>query len=131
MLGCSQGESRVEEGNRLGILHIGNGAEPASLDPQVATDVSSAQIMRAIHESLITLNPQTLDAEPGIAESWEISEDGKVYTFRIRSDGRWSDGTPITVDDVYWSFSRYLNPALGNPWSSGSVGTTPSRQEHP
>ena len=117
IVGCSQGESRVAEGNRLGILHIGNGAEPSSLDPQVATDVSSAQIMRAIHESLITLNPETLNPEPGIAESWEITEDGKVYTFKIRQDGRWSNGDPITVDDVYWSFSRYLNPALGNPWS--------------
>lgn len=115
--GCSQGESRVDEGNRLGILHIGNGAEPQSLDPQVATDVSSGQIMLAIHEGLVTLNPETLEPEPGIAESWTVSEDGTTYTFKIRPDGRWSNGEPITVDDVYWSFKRYLTPALGNPWS--------------
>ncbi|MEQ9023290.1 MAG: peptide ABC transporter substrate-binding protein, partial [Pseudomonadales bacterium] len=115
--GCSQGESRVEEGNRLGVLHIGNGAEPQSLDPQVATDVSSGQIMWAIHEGLVTLNPETLEPEPGIADSWHVSEDGTTYTFKIRSDGRWSNGDPITVDDVHWSFKRYLTPALGNPWS--------------
>ena len=117
MVGCSQGESRVEEGNRLGILHIGAGTDIRSLDPHVATDSNSGLVIASLHEGLVTLNPYDLSIEPGLAESWEVSEDGKIYRFHIRDNAKWSDGTAVTIDDIYWTFQRYLNPKMGNPWA--------------
>lgn len=117
LYGCSQGETRVEEGNRLGIFHMGNGSDPQSLDPYVATDSSSSQIMWALHEGLVGINPYTLEADPGIAERWEVSEDGLTYRFYLNKDARWSNGEHISAEDVRWSFSRHLDPQMGNPWA--------------
>jgi len=114
---CTSGESNVETGNHDGIFHMGFGFGARSLDPQVATDSSSANIMWAIHEGLVISDVYTLESKPGVAESWEISDDGKVYTFKIRDNAKWSDGSPLTAEHVYWSFKRHLTPELGNPWS--------------
>ena len=114
---CSQGETAVERGNRLGIYHLGNGSEPASLDPHVATGVPSGRIFWAIYEGLVTSHPQTLQPEPGVAERWEVSDDGRTYRFYLRDNARWSNGDPLTAEDFYWTFWRYLNPEMGNEWA--------------
>ena len=114
---CTQGETRVEEGNRLGIYHLGNGSDPASLDPHVATGVPSGRVFWAIYEGLVSSNPYTLEPEPGVAERWEISEDELTYRFYLRDNARWSNGDPVTAEDFYWTFWRYLNPEMGNEWS--------------
>ena len=77
---CSGGESNVESGNRDGFLHYGNGAEPQGLDPHVVTGVPENHIIRALFEGLAVKNPITLEPEPGVAERWDISDDGTVYT---------------------------------------------------
>jgi oligopeptide transport system substrate-binding protein len=71
-------------------------------------------IARALFEGLVTLNPYTLDPEPGVAQSWTISDDGRVYTFHINPKARWSNGDPITSEDFVWSWQRALDPKLGN-----------------
>ncbi|MEQ8954760.1 MAG: peptide ABC transporter substrate-binding protein, partial [Gammaproteobacteria bacterium] len=117
LVGCGGGSdgglTRVEQGNIDGMLHFGNGVEPEGLDPHIATGVSEDKIISAIFEGLINKNPYTLDIEPGVAESWEISDDGTVYTFHIRENARWSNGDPLTAVDVHWSWQRILNPSLG------------------
>src|SRR5690606_3327603 len=54
---------------------------------------------------------------PGMAESWEVSEDGLVYRFHLRADARWSDGTPLTAEDFRWSWWRALQPAMANEYA--------------
>ncbi len=115
--GCSQGETRVEEGNRLGIFHQGNGADPASMDPHVSTGVPAGNVFSAIYEGLVVSNPYTLELEPGVAERWDISEDGLRYRFYLRNNARWSNGDPVTAEDFHWSFWRYLVPDMGNEWA--------------
>lgn len=114
---CSQGESRVEQGNRLGIFHMGNGSDPASLDPHVSTGVPSGRIFWSIYEGLVNSNPYTLEAEPGVAERWEISDDQLTYRFYLRKDARWSNGDQVTAQDFYWTYWRYLSPQMGNEWA--------------
>ena len=111
---CTGGESNVTPGNREGVLHYGNGTEPQGLDPHVVTGVPENHLIRAMFEGLAVKNPYTLEPEPGVAESWEFSEDGRIVTFHIRKNALWSNGDPMTAEDYVWSWRRALNPAMGN-----------------
>lgn len=90
---------------RLAIL-----GEPASLDPHKISGVWENDVVGDLFEGLVT---EAADGSriPGVAESWEISDDGTVYTFTLRSDAKWSDGEPVTADDFVFAFQRILNPA--------------------
>jgi oligopeptide transport system substrate-binding protein len=117
--GCGGGgaESRVEAGVREGVFHKGNGAEPQALDPHITSGIPERDIITALFEGLVTKNPYTLAIEPAAAESWEISEDGRVYTFKLRQNGRWSNGDEVTAEDFVWSWQRAMTPALGSVYS--------------
>tara|TARA_B110000003_G_scaffold68484_1_gene69605 strand:+ start:1445 stop:3112 length:1668 start_codon:yes stop_codon:yes gene_type:complete len=111
---CSGGESNVSAGNKNGTLYWGNGTEPQTLDPQIATGVPESHIISAVMEGLVLKNRKTLEPIPGVAESWDISADGTVYTFKLRDNARWSNGDTHTAHDYAWSWWRALQPALGN-----------------
>jgi oligopeptide transport system substrate-binding protein len=114
LVACTGGESNVERGNREQVLHYGNGSEPQGLDPHVITGVPENHIVRALFEGLAVKNPYTLEPEPGVAESWEFSEDRRRITFHINPEARWSNGDPVTADDYVWSWMRALHPNMGN-----------------
>jgi oligopeptide transport system substrate-binding protein len=114
LLACSSGESNVSRGNREGILHYGNGAEPQGLDPHVVTGVPENHLIRAMFEGLAVKNPYTLEPEPGVAESWDFSDDRRIVTFHLRHNALWSNGDPVTAEDYVWSWRRALDPAMGN-----------------
>ena len=112
--GCGDYQSNVESGNREGTLHWGNGTEPQSLDPHIATGVPEHHIISSLMEGLVHKDGETLEPRPGVAKSWDISADGRVYTFNLRQDARWSNGDPHNAHDYVWSWWRALQPALGN-----------------
>ncbi len=87
-----------------------NPGEVASLDPAAVTGVPEMKVLRFLYEGLLVKDPRTLEVLPGVAESWEISADGLVYTFHLRADARWSNGEPVTAQDFAWSFERLLDP---------------------
>lgn len=116
-LGCARKASNVEEGNRAQELYIGIGAEPAALDPHITTGLTEYSVMLAMFEGLTTLHPETMAVQPGTAESWEVSEDGLTYTFKIDPDAKWSNGDPVTSHDFAFSIERILTPALGAPYA--------------
>jgi oligopeptide transport system substrate-binding protein len=98
-------------------LHKDNGAEPQTLDPHRATGVTEGNILRDLFEPLVMTKPNG-ELIPGAAESWDISDDGLVYTFRMRTDGRWSNGDPVTAADFAYSFRRALDPATLSTYAS-------------
>ncbi len=114
---CGSGESNVERGNREGILHVGNGTEPQGLDPHVVTGIPESNIVSALFEGLAVKNPYTLESEPGVAQSWNISEDGLTITFYLNPEARWSNGDLMTANDYVWSWQRALSPAMGNQYA--------------
>ena len=87
--------------------------EPESLHPIKSSDLYSRRIHDHILESLLNRNPDTYEWEPGLAEKWEISPDGKTLAFSLYKDLKWSDGKPLTAGDVKFSFEAYKNPEYG------------------
>jgi oligopeptide transport system substrate-binding protein len=99
-------------------LVIAHDSEPQSLDPALMTGVAEARIAAALFEGLTRLDPETLRPLPAAAEAFEVSPDGLTITFRLRADGRWSDGSPVTAEDFRWSFLRVLDPKTASPYAS-------------
>lgn len=102
LFGCGPAAKRAD-------LVFLNGAEPESLDPAVITGQPEGRVVNALFEGLTTFNAQAKPG-PGMAESWTISEDGLVYTFKIRPDAKWSNGQPLTARDFVSSWQRTLAP---------------------
>jgi oligopeptide transport system substrate-binding protein len=116
--GCRPRETAVQIGNREQILQLGNGEEPADLDPQTITAQTDANIVLSLEEGLTAHDPQDLRPTPAAAQSWDISPDHRVYTFHLRPNARWSDGSAVTAADFLFSYRRILSPGLGSNYSS-------------
>src|SRR5262245_52213712 len=80
-----------------------NETEVASVDPALITGVPEGRISAAIFEGLTRNRSDNLQPEPGMASSWEVSDDGRTYTFHLRADAKWSNGEPVTAHDFYYS----------------------------
>jgi len=93
-------------------MTIAWGAEPPSLDPGLATDTTSSNILLNIMDPLVRLDPDTLEAVPNLAESWDITDGGKTVTYHLRQDGKWTNGDPVTASDFVYSWKRTLSPEL-------------------
>lgn len=109
-----QKDSEVDRANREGVLLIGNSSEPKGLDPHIVSGVLESNILRALFEGLITSDPESDTATPGGAAS-EVTPDvtATVWTAKLRTNGKWSDGTPVTAGDFAFSYERLLTPELG------------------
>jgi oligopeptide transport system substrate-binding protein len=87
-------------------------SEPPSLDPQVGTDIVSAQVTNNIMDPLVVLRGKSLKAVPNLASGWTVSGGGKVYTIHLRHTGRWTNGDRVTARDFEYSWKRELDPKL-------------------
>ena len=94
------------------VLNFGNGTEPQDLDPQVVTGVPENKIINALFEGLVSEGPTGSDTVPGVANRWDISPDGRTYTFHLRPEAKWSNGEPVTAQDFLASYRRILTPSL-------------------
>ncbi|MAD25363.1 MAG: peptide ABC transporter substrate-binding protein [Verrucomicrobiales bacterium] len=117
LVGCGSGEKSETSNEALKILKITVGAEPEDIDPHVVTGVPEHHIIAALTEGLVAEDPVDLHPVPGVAEKWEVSEDGKVYTFQIRENAKWSNGDPVTSTDFAESYKRILTPALASKYA--------------
>ncbi len=96
---------------------ICNNTEVRTLDPAQSEGVPEGRVLWSIFEGLCGHNPKTLAAEPGVAERWEILDDGKRYVFHLRDNARWSDGSLMTAEDFVYSLRRVLHPLTASPYS--------------
>lgn len=113
LAGCGKRETDVEAGLRTHTLLIGNQNEPASLDPHILTSITDFRIAVALYEGLTAYDEATAQPVPAVAERWEVSTDGLVYTFHLRPAALWSNGDPVTARDFTYSFRRMLTPKFG------------------
>ena len=113
--GASGTGATTEEGGAEAaeqVITVNWGTEPPSLDPGLASDVTSANILLNIMDPLVKLDDD-LKPVPAAAESFETSEDGKTVTFVLRDDLKWTNGDPVTAQDFEYSWKRTVSPELG------------------
>ena len=91
-----------------GTLIYGRGGDSVGLDPAYETDGNSFMVCDNIYEALVFYKDESTDVEPGLATSWDISPDGKTYTFKLRKGVKFHDGTPFTADAVVFSIGRMM-----------------------
>ncbi|CAM4244293.1 peptide ABC transporter substrate-binding protein [Bacillus manliponensis] len=91
------------------VLNVASSSEIPSMDSAKATDAVSFLVLNNVMEGLYRLDKDNKPT-PGVAESHEKSEDGKVYTFKLRKDAKWSNGDPVTANDFVFAWKRLVNP---------------------
>lgn len=91
------------------VLIYGRGADTTSLDPAVVTDGESLKVTNQIYDTLVNYKGQTTEVGPGLAESWDISKDGKTYTFHLHQGVKFHDGSDFNADAVVYNFDRWKN----------------------
>jgi oligopeptide transport system substrate-binding protein len=116
VVGCTTNERTSEDGSQKNTINVNIGNEPPTLDWSLAMDSTSYTILNNLMEGLTKFD-ETLIPQPALAESWEISEDGTTYTFKIRENVQWSDGKPLKAEDFEYSWKRILNPATGGHYA--------------
>lgn len=109
------GAARAQEG---GDLVVGISSDISTLDPQMSPiDVFRHTIRSTVFEALVFINPETLSADPLLADSWETSADGLTITFKLKSGVTWHNGSPFTAADVVYSIKRVQDTATGSPFA--------------
>ena len=117
----AQAEMSVAEVVEDGITEAPSGgvfrrvwSDPPTLDPALVTDTTSSGVVVEVFSGLVALDTD-LVLVPDLAESWEISPDGTIYTFKIRPDATFHDGKPVTAHDFKWSIERAADPRTASP----------------
>lgn len=113
------------------LLNRGMGAEPESLDAHKARSTQAADVLRDIGEGLVSLSA-TGQQVAGAAESWEISADGLIYTFKLRPEARWSNGDPVVAEHFVVGFNRLVDPKTAAFYAQllADIATTKALNEH-
>lgn len=113
MAGCGATETDADRAARDGILLVGNGTDPKTLDPHLLVGLPEDNIVRALSEGLVVQDPDdSFKVRPGVAEKWSHDGAFKRWTFKLRKGAKWSNGTPVTAQDFIFSWKRALSPEL-------------------
>jgi peptide/nickel transport system substrate-binding protein len=107
--------SAAEVGRSGGQLVVIERAEPRTLNPVIAIDIPSKDIVWRTMADLIHVNRETQQTEPALARSWSVSPDGRRFTLSLRRGVRFSDGDPFDADDVLFSFQVYMDEKVAAP----------------
>jgi oligopeptide transport system substrate-binding protein len=99
------------------VLNRGNDTDPATLDHHRTSSVAEGNVLRDLYDGL-TIQDADGKAIPGVAKSWDISEDGTVYTFHLRDNAKWSNGDPVTAGDFQFTFRRLMDPKTAAGYAS-------------
>jgi peptide/nickel transport system substrate-binding protein len=102
-------------GHSGGRIVVALRSEPKTLNPILAQDATSRDVIRCLTADLIDINRATQKTEPALAKSWTVSPDGRLYTLYLRRALRFSDGEPLDADDVIFSFDLYLDEKIDSP----------------
>jgi len=120
-MSCSSSSTKISTTTSVApvkkVFRIGEVAEPEFLDPAKMSDASSSHIAVNLYEGLTDYDHKTFKPVPGVATHWDISKNGKVYTFYLRQNAKWSDGKSVTAQDFVYSWQRVLNPETASKYA--------------
>lgn len=112
LVGCGSGGSAGAN-----EITINLGAEPPEMDSILTTSSGSMNVLRHCVEGLVSLDAND-EAVPGMAESWDVSDDQKTYTFHLRKGAKWSNGEEVTAKDFVFAWNQHFNARTGAPYAS-------------
>ncbi len=104
-----------------GILKVGLQGDPVALEPHGTSLTATNHVIEHVYGRLVTLDA-TLSPQPDLAESWDVSADGLVYTFKLRKGVKFHNGQPFVAGDVKYSYERILDPATKATQTAGLIG---------
>jgi oligopeptide transport system substrate-binding protein len=104
-------------------------SEPWTLDPMLARSCTSFKIIGQLFSGLLELTPE-IEVLPDVAQTWEISADGRQYRFHLRDDVYWSDGVPVTAGDFEYAWKRALDPGMQAPYANSLYDIRGARAFH-
>ncbi|KEO83453.1 peptide ABC transporter substrate-binding protein [Tumebacillus flagellatus] len=122
LVGCGNNDSSSGDSSSSGgskdeqVINLALGDEIPSLDVSKATDNIAFRVLGQIDEGLTRVDKNG-KAQPGVAKDWQVSSDGLTYTFNLRDDAKWSDGTPVTAGDFEYSWKRTLDPKTASQYA--------------
>lgn len=99
------------------VYNRGNDTDPTSLDHHKTSTIAEANLMRDLYEGLVIYDAKA-EIIPGAAESWEVSDDGLTYTFKLRAGAKWSNGDPVKASDFVFAYQRIQDPATAAPYAN-------------
>ena len=104
-------------------INIVREVDSNNYDPHKSTARAAAEVLFMVGDTLVALEPDMQTLSDGLAESWEVSDDGLVYTFHLKEGVQFCDGKAMTADDVVYSFKRWIDPETSSPvaWRAGDV----------
>ena len=109
LTGCGNAGNATADVTKDQIV-VGISSEPTSLDEQQITDYNSDRVASEIYDTLVRFQDEGMEVEPDLATSWDISDDGLTYTFHLRDDVKFQDGTDFNADAVVWNYKRMTDP---------------------
>ncbi|SFG65343.1 peptide/nickel transport system substrate-binding protein [Desulfotomaculum arcticum] len=121
--GCGGSKEESNDGGATGaqksenVLVWGRGGDSPVLDPAIATDGEAAKVTINVFDTLVEYKPENTEVRPALAKEWSVSEDGLVWTFKLRDDVKFHDGTPFNADAVVYNFNRWMKK--DNPLNNG------------
>ncbi|MEV2237274.1 ABC transporter substrate-binding protein [Micromonospora sp. NPDC049891] len=122
--GCSGGEGVDVDGNDAagagGVLNAAIGGEPDQLDPHKTSAYYSFQVLENVFDTLVEPDAN-LEMKPSLATEWTTSDDQLTWTFTLREGVKFSDGSPLTAEDVVYSYNRIIDEKLNNAYKFGTV----------
>ncbi|MCG2790134.1 MAG: ABC transporter substrate-binding protein, partial [Actinomycetia bacterium] len=98
-------------------VNLNLGTEPPTIDPALATDPVSVNVIEQLFLGLTDYDDKTMAIIPELATSWKCSKDGLVWTFHMRNDVKWTDGKPVTAHDIEYAVKRTLDPATASDYA--------------
>lgn len=111
LAGCGGGDE--DKGN---TLTVNLGSEPPMMNPSLTSDSTSGNVFRHVSEGLVSLDAND-KAQPGVAESWELSDEGRTITFKLNPKAKWSTGEQITAKDFEFAWDVLFTPATGSVYA--------------
>lgn len=120
LVGASTARAQMAPANTLVVLRS---IDADNYDPVRSTAISAGEVLSMMGDTLVSMDWDMKTIKPGLATSWTVSPDGKLYTFHLRQDVSFCDGRPMTADDVVYSIKRLADPATHSPvrWRAGPV----------
>lgn len=126
LLGCDNSTSQSPSASAISSYHVNDqpappaqqvlhrrlSMSPRTIDPSLATGIPAFNVVQDLFEGLLTLSPAG-ELKPGVAKTWDISDDGTLYTFHLRKDAKWSNGAPLLATDFVYAWRREVDPSTG------------------